>query len=115
MKRIAALKLAVITWVWKRTPNCAEMSRLASAALEEPLPWRLRLKVRLHFFICVWCRRYARHLQWLHTHAHQADESVTQSVRHSLPQEAKSRIVRRLRGAEMESVIDPSQGANRPR
>jgi hypothetical protein len=73
MKIIQSLKKRAIVWVWEHTPNCAEMSRLASRSLEQPLPWSLRLKQRLHFLICAWCQRYARQLNFLHQAAHQAD------------------------------------------
>jgi len=57
MKLFAALKTRFVVWVWNHTPTCAEMSRLTSRALEQPLTLRMRLKMRLHFVICAGTRQ----------------------------------------------------------
>jgi len=46
-------------------PTCEEVSRLASRAMDEDLPWRKRLGLRLHIGICVWCRRNAGQLEMM--------------------------------------------------
>ncbi len=56
MKLFASLKTHFVVWVWNHTPTCAEMSRLTSRALEQPLTFKTRAKMRLHFVICAWCR-----------------------------------------------------------
>jgi hypothetical protein len=33
-----SLKKRFVVWIWNHTPNCAQMSRLASQSFEEPLP-----------------------------------------------------------------------------
>ena len=53
-----------MVWVWDRTSNCAEMSRLASLSFEQTPSLKTGLKMRLHYFICVWCERYAKHLKF---------------------------------------------------
>jgi hypothetical protein len=99
MKFLDSLKLRWVTWVWKHTPNCAEMARLSSERLEHPLPMGMRMRMRLHFLICVWCERYLRQLEFLHEHAHCAEEHLPKFVRRGLSVEAKERIVRHLREA----------------
>lgn len=69
MKLFASLKTKFVIWVWNHTPTCAEMSRLTSRALEQPLSFKLRFKMRLHFVICAWCRRYFEQINFLHEHA----------------------------------------------
>ena len=49
MKLFASLKTHFVVWVWNHTPRCAEMSRLTSRSLEQPLAVKTRLKMRLHW------------------------------------------------------------------
>lgn len=44
-------------------PTCEEVSRLASLAMDETLPPGKRIGLRLHLWMCVWCRRNAGQLQ----------------------------------------------------
>lgn len=97
MNPFKKLQGRVVLWIWNHSPNCAEMSRLASRSLDEPHPWGLRLRMRLHHLICEWCRRYATQLQTLHRLAPRlcAEETFRPGVR--LPPEARGRILRWLR------------------
>jgi hypothetical protein len=97
MKRGSSIKERCILWVWRHTPNCAEMSRLASRRLDQGLPWRIRLQMRLHFVICVWCRRYFKQLDFLHRQAPRSETYLAGAARRGLSPEAKERIVQRLR------------------
>ncbi len=47
-------------------PSCKEMTRLLSDSLETPLPWPKRSVMHLHLLICGTCRRYRRHLLFMH-------------------------------------------------
>ena len=96
MKALESLKLRWITWVWKHTPDCAAMARLSSERLERPLPLGMRLRMRLHFLICVWCHRYLKHLEFLHQHAPQAEAHLPGFTHHGLSAEAKQRMVQHL-------------------
>ena len=98
MKLFASLKTHFVVWVWNHTPNCAEMSRLASRALEQPLPLSLRFRMHLHYLICVWCKRYFKQLTFLHAAAPRFDEHAAVPTGRSLSAEAKLRIVQRLQG-----------------
>ncbi len=59
MKIFATLKTRWMVWVWNHTPTCAEMSRLASLSLDQPPCLKVRIRMRLHCLICVWCGRSA--------------------------------------------------------
>jgi hypothetical protein len=96
MKLMESLKTRWIVWVCNHTPNCAEMSRLASQSLEQPLSLKMRLKRWLHFLICVWCERYQKHLQFLHRAAPRFEEQIDSVSSPSLSVEAKQRIKVRL-------------------
>jgi hypothetical protein len=99
MKIVASLKKRWAVWVWQHTPRCTEILRLASQSLEQPLSFRTRLKMRLHFLICVWCERYDKQLKFLHracSHASHPDETLPGR---GLSAEARQRIVQHLKTA----------------
>jgi hypothetical protein len=100
MKMIAAFKERWEVWIWQHTPHCKEILRLASRSLEQPLSFRLRLKMRLHFLICVWCMRYNQQLRFLHHAGAHADHEAETLPGRGLSTEARHRIVQRLKTAE---------------
>jgi hypothetical protein len=99
MKLIESLKLRWVVWIWNHTPNCAEMSRLASLSFEQSPSLALRLKMRLHHLICVWCQRYERHLKFLHRAAPHAHDDLGMLSARGLSPEASQRLMQRLREA----------------
>jgi hypothetical protein len=96
MKLVEAVKTRWIVWVWNHTPNCAEMSRLASVSFEQPVSVKVRLKMRLHYLICVWCQRYSKHLKFLHRAAPQLQDQLDSVTSGNLSDEAKQRMKKRL-------------------
>lgn len=44
------------------TPPCREVTRLTSESLDRPLPWTLRLSLRIHYWNCNACAEYRRQL-----------------------------------------------------
>ena len=97
MKLFESLKKRWIIWVWNHTPNCMEISRLASLSLDRPLSLRMRFKMGLHSLICVWCKRYARHLRFLQSTAPRMREEFEATSSPGLSNEAIRRILERLR------------------
>ncbi len=104
MKLFESIRMSVLVWIWEHTPNCAEMSRLASRSLEQPLPLGLRLKMRLHYLMCVWCKRYFKQLTFLHEAAPYFQEHAGHLPTPGLSAEAKRRIVLRLQVLENTGV-----------
>ncbi len=96
MKIANSIKRACVTWIWKHTPNCAEMSRLASQSLDAPLPARIWLKMKLHYVICVWCKRYMKHLKFLRLATPHFHEHADLLSNRTLSVAARQRIVQRL-------------------
>ena len=97
MKFLDIVKMRWVVWIWNHTPNCAEMSRLASVSLEQKPPLKTRLRMRLHYLICVWCERYARHLKFLHRAAPRFQEQVGDVSNRKMSEETKQRMAARLR------------------
>lgn len=96
MNIVESLKKRWVAWVWNHTPNCAEMSRMASQSFEKPLPLRTRFNMGLHYLICVWCKRYWKHLKFLNAAAPRLDAPANGPAARGLSAEAKRRIVQRL-------------------
>jgi hypothetical protein len=99
MKAFESLKTRWVVWVWNHTPNCAEMSRLASQSWDHPLPWSTRFRMRLHYLICVWCKRYFKQLQFLHEAEGHFEEHAGNLPSRGLSTEARQRILKQLQVA----------------
>ena len=99
MKLLESLKMRWVVWVWNHTPNCAEMSRLASLSFEQTPSLALRFRMRLHHLICVWCQRYERQLKFLYRAAPHTHDDLDLLSAHGLSPEARQRLVQRLRAA----------------
>jgi hypothetical protein len=104
MKFFTSLKKRVVVWIWRHTPHCTEILRLASQSLEQPLSLRTRLKMRLHFLICVWCERYDKHLKFLHRVGAHSDHQNETLPGRGLSAEARQRIVRHLKTADNKNL-----------
>ena len=44
-------------------PNCKDMSEIVTDYLDRALPWHMRMKARLHLFLCVACRQYYQQMR----------------------------------------------------
>ena len=97
MKLIELLKSRLVEWVWNHSPNCAEMSRLASKSFEAPISLTTRMAMRLHFLICVWCKRYAQQLQIIHKCSPHLGNHLDATSTRPLSTESKERMKRSLR------------------
>lgn len=97
MKPLTWIKTRFVLLIWKLTPDCLEMSRLASLRLDQPLPRLTRLRVRLHFLICEWCGRYQRQLSFLHKAAQTLQPRTDLLASTKLSESAKRRMVQCLR------------------
>ena len=100
MKPLASLKTRFVVWVWNHTPTCAEMSRLTSRALGQPLTIRMRLKMRLHFVICAWCRRYFEQINFLHHQAPRLESEPGKRSGRGLSAESKRRMLERIKSGQ---------------
>lgn len=97
MKLFGRLRTGFVVWVWNHTPTCAEMSRITSRALEQPLTIKMRMKMRLHFVICAWCRRYFEQINFLHHTAPRLDLELGELPGRGMSAEAKQRIMQRIK------------------
>jgi hypothetical protein len=83
------LTTQIVMFLARITPKCHDMTRLISQDLDCPLPWTTRVKLRMHFWICVWCLRYGDQVGFIDKALHiRPEEPVTPDAA-GLPAEAK--------------------------
>lgn len=100
MKLLAGIKRRWILFIWKLTPPCREVTQLASRRLEEPLTWRTRMQMQLHYWICEFCYYYEKQLEEIHRLAPRYNVFLENKETVKLPDTCKSRIKKQL--AELE-------------
>lgn len=91
--------MARLEAIWRiLTLHCDESSRLASESLDRPLAGPDRLALRLHGLVCASCRRYRVQIHDLRRIAgRMADPSESPGAAR-LPDDARERIRRALKG-----------------
>jgi hypothetical protein len=104
MKILARIRESLAVGIWQHTPHCTEILRLASRSLEQPLSFRTRLKMRLHFLICVWCKRYDKQLKFLHRAGSHADHQAETLSGRGLSAAARQRLVHNLKTVDMKKL-----------
>jgi hypothetical protein len=86
----------LVKFIGKHTPKCREMVRILSRSMDEPMPLVMRIKKRIHFLICCWCRRYEEQLRYIHETACQFPEHADEVPGPPLSEEAKERMKQKL-------------------
>ena len=78
---------------------CQEVTELASASLDRDLPFSQRLRLRLHFYMCVLCRRYHDQIRFIHEALQHHPDRLAEhdaSAATGLSPESRDRIKRAL-------------------
>ena len=86
----------LVKFIGKHTPKCREMVRVLSQSMDEPMPWAMRIKKRLHFLICCWCQRYEEQLVYIRRTARQFPEHADEASDGEFSSDARDRIKRKL-------------------
>ena len=89
----------LVTWIWKITPPCKEVTRLLSQSMDRRLPMHKRLGIWLHFTVCDFCMRYTRHLAFIRQASRSMAEHAEQISSASLSDSAKKRMKHELGSA----------------
>jgi hypothetical protein len=82
------------------TPKCPEVARILSLGMDKPLSLRTRIQLRIHFLMCSFCERYAKHLQYIRTAACHFPGHAHESSNATLPSETKARLKEALKKSE---------------
>ena len=94
------LRKKFVQFVANITPHCHDITRLLSNSMERPLPLRTRLLIRLHFAICVWCKRYAEQLKFLRRYSSNLAEKGCEHGPPALSSSARGRLNKALKDAK---------------
>ena len=91
-RRIQAAIHRVLGWL---AFSCHDMSRLSSQSLDAKLPRLTRLRMRVHWLICKWCRRYRDQLALIRRAITRLGSDAP-GTGPALPPEARERIRKKL-------------------
>ena len=87
--------------------NCRQVTRLVSQSMDAKLRWYQWLGMRIHLLYCVWCRRYASQIHFLHKACKQSGSEPEASPSHTLSAEAKEKMRARLQEAVKDEPPSP--------
>src|SRR5947209_15016666 len=91
------LQLQIVLLICRFTPTCPEVIRILSLGMDKPLPLSTRIKLRIHYFMCSFCERYAKQLNYMREVAREFPEKIGEVSEVTLPAEAKQRLKEALR------------------
>ena len=77
-------------------PSCAETARRLSLHQDGQLSRGALIGMRLHLAGCRFCRRYAKHLRFLHESMHAYADHLDSVSRDNLSPEARRKIIESL-------------------
>lgn len=84
-------------------PSCKQIGELVNQSFDRALTWRERWAVRVHFWYCAGCARFATQLRALgsmmRTWEQRSQEDGDPALSLILSEEARARIVRAVREA----------------
>lgn len=80
------------TWVDRLAGSCDEVARLCSESLDRRLTPIERIRLKLHFYLCYFCRRYHAHLQCMHERLRRAEDKFGQDCGKCLCEEEKAKL-----------------------
>lgn len=76
--------------------DCKRASQLISQSLDRSLTLRERLSLKLHLFICEFCKRFSQHMQTIHVALKQMTSSIESNDSIEMPSATKSRILQSI-------------------
>ncbi|MBE0468616.1 MAG: zf-HC2 domain-containing protein [Methyloprofundus sp.] len=81
--------------------KCKEIIELISHNMEESLPWRTRMEMKLHLLVCKTCSRYAKQLQFMNKALSSLGEhGLAHTENCQLSNDAKQRIAKKIQQAK---------------
>ncbi len=72
--------------------DCKHATRLASQAMDCPLPWRQRIALRLHLLMCDACTQFVRQLHLLRAAVSRLEQRIENEATLVLSKSARKRI-----------------------
>ena len=90
------VKQTFVFWLARKLPTCKDVTQMVSVSMEERLPLRQRIDLKLHLWICLACTRYRKQLQWIRETIRRHESELQQSTEPTLSHQARERIKRSL-------------------
>jgi len=90
------LKHSIRYWLLRKLPTCRQAVEQISQSMERPLTLRERIKLKLHLWVCAWCRWYLEHLHLIRDTARARADEPDFIASATLSSEARERIRRRI-------------------
>lgn len=93
------MKLRYIFWLARRLPDCEQTTRMMSDSMDQDLPLKERVIIRLHMHVCQACKLYRKQLQLLRQVIRRSasiDQKILTGTDTSLSLESKQRMKRSL-------------------
>lgn len=85
-------------WIFK----CKDITELISRSMDEELPLKTRIGVRLHLIVCYLCARYKKQVNLIHKAVSKLDDSdPSDDLLTKLPDDAADRIKAALSQADL--------------
>lgn len=84
--------------------SCEQMTTLASEQRDRKLTRTERTKRAIHLFMCSWCRRYSKQLDFLGRNAQNYGSNFPQNDQRKLSQDARRRIIENVRKKRLDSL-----------
>ena len=76
--------------------DCKQASQLISQSLDRSLTLRERLSLKLHLFICEFCKRFSQHMRTICVALKQMTNSIESNDGIEMPSAAKSRMLQSI-------------------
>ena len=76
--------------------DCKQTSQLISQSLDRSLTLGERFALRLHLFVCKYCKQFSQHLQTIRVALKQMTSSIESNDSIEMPSAAKSRILQSI-------------------
>lgn len=86
----------IISFLARLTPACKDVTHLVSEGMDHRLPWPVRVKLRLHYWICDACANYRRQLLLIRRSLG-ASRSVPTQDQSNPPLETRTRLTEAFR------------------
>jgi hypothetical protein len=85
-----------MSWLAHLSASCKQAARLQSEALDRRLSLSERIGLRIHLFLCAWCRRYGQQIAFLRAIGKTCAEEHDHLPTLQLSPEARERIRQKL-------------------
>lgn len=97
MKPYNTIRRRLRRWLLRTMQPCRKIVPLMSESLERRLSIRERLGLHLHLFVCVWCARYLRQIEFMRWIMRAQNSRQRDSFAPTLGPEARARIAMALK------------------